>query len=138
VNGRGVCGAEPGADDPDMETKLGDLDLLLTAARALRDQLEVEAADLVLACRVRLAPDPAWHPADGFEHVVAVLYAPTGVLARIEDDADLRGRIRQALDAVQPQSVCVDGVEVRPAGELVSLAERLRRAASPVALDPAA
>jgi hypothetical protein len=110
-----------------MTPQLNELEILLAASRTLRDRLEPDAADLLLGCRVRFAPDPAWHPADGFEHLVATLYAPTSVLARIEADEDVRARIRQALDAVQPQSVCVDGIETRPADELVSLAQRLHR-----------
>jgi hypothetical protein len=114
-----------------MNAPLNELELLLSAARLLRDRLEPEAADLLLACRVRIASNPSASPSDGFEHVTATLYAPTSVLVRVEEDGDLRARVRQALDAVQPASVCVDRLETRAAGELVPLAQRLRRPSSP-------
>jgi hypothetical protein len=110
-----------------MSAQLNELEILLAAARDLRDRLEPEAADLLLTCRLRFGADPAWHPADGFEHMVVTVYAPTSVLERIEADEDVRARLRQALDAVQPASVCVDAIELRPAGELVPLAQRLHR-----------
>jgi hypothetical protein len=123
-----------------MTPQLNELELLLAASRVLRDRFEAEAADLLLGCRVRFAADPAGSRTDGFEHVVATLYAPTSVLRRIAADDDVRARLRQALDAVQPQSVCVDGLDLRHAAELVPLAQRLHRASAPGAplLDTAA
>lgn len=107
-------------------TSLNELETLLAAARDLHAHLEGEAADLLLACRLRVGPAPGLRIVDDFDHAVATLYAPTSVLARLEADEDLRGRIRQALDTVHPAHVCIDALELRSATDLLAPGTRPR------------
>jgi hypothetical protein len=70
-----------------------------TALEALNDSHELEAAALLARCRLEIVPTEVVDPwRKELQPVRLVLHGPDGVIAALGKHAEIRGRVRRALD----------------------------------------